>query len=748
MSVKRSGRVRLHKARENNNGTFSIGKTWVLDDLTAIESFTGSTPITYAEQQRKEWAGDTGVLVTIQKPYFWQTATAKEKDFFVGSLVKIYRKYTKGREPTLTGFLDRELAEFSSASSQRAASGQPPASNPPSPAPTNAPSFDSSATSNNASQPLRSPRPSHETNGSATRDLRPPSSGSTSTRESEPQDRPPLRNLGATDASQGLRPRDPAARVRDLRSGSNSSAKQEGTRPVTPKTDAQSRPSGPNSSLESLPNSRFDARTSPGPNGDRPRANGTYSPFPRKEAGPLPPPEQPVPPGPKSPGRRQGSRDQQVARPPSPREEAPPERKRPPLVATSSAQDESGKSTPGSFATPKEVGSPEPANEGAAVSNEKGLEQLPKRSAGDFFMNASRRMKELEAKRPVATEALSETPTDIKDISQALSALSSPSEAPDSPDEVHRPGLGPMIRKKKSSKEVAETFRKAAMAHNAFKPRAGGAGERLRDELTKPLNTPDGIHGVFVAPSKEAMKSPAPPASAASQEVTSPPPLDISKNPVVSPGLPSVEVKRASDVPEVRPLSIPKAEERDKSPGPSKEAEPKKRPSDYSAKYAKALGIDPLLLEGRTLEIDSVLTDFGWADSDKMKKSFEDLQADIRRDLAKIETGSWLGNFEHGDERIYTVDRLLDRAIAECDELDGLLTLYNVELGVCNSLTVLRSLLTLCRRWPMMSPISKRSRKDSKFKQLIKGSSKRNLTASYRPYRFRLLSLAYCVRLN
>ena len=88
VAVKRSGRVRLHKARENPQGTFSIGKTWVLDDLTAIESYTGLIPTTYEEQQRKEWAGNTGVLLTIQKPYFWQIATQKEKDFFVGSLLR------------------------------------------------------------------------------------------------------------------------------------------------------------------------------------------------------------------------------------------------------------------------------------------------------------------------------------------------------------------------------------------------------------------------------------------------------------------------------------------------------------------------------------------------------------------------------------------------------------------------------------------------------------------------------------
>ena len=758
VAVKRSGRVRLHKARENNNGTFSIGKTWVLDDLTAIESFTGSTPITYEEQQRKEWAGDSGVLVTIQKPYFWQTATAKEKDFFIGSLVKIYRKYTKGREPTLTGFQERELAEFSSSTSQRSKPSQPP-SNSSSPAPTNASaSFDSplppyaggmTVRSSGPSQetlpsyaggpPLRSPRPSQETNGGGNRDLRPPSAGSTSTREAEQQDRPPLPGASvANESSQSLRPRDAATRVQKLRSGSSSSTKHDAIRPTTPRSDATFKASGPDSSLESLPNSRFDARASPALNGDRPRANGSYSPFPRKDAGPFPPPEQPLAPGPKSPERRPGSSDQQIQRPPSSGSEALPQRKRPPLLATGSTQEHSGRSTPGGFVTPKESISPEPSKGNAAAPDTNAQEQ-PKRSAADFFLAASKRMKELDGKGPVASDAISETPTDMKDVSQALSSvLSSPSEAPDSPEE-HRPGLGPMIRKKKSSKEVATAFRKAAVAHNAFRPRIGGAGERLRDELTKTPNTPDGIHGVFVAPSKEALKSPQPPASAASEEIMSPEPLDIARETVASPAPPSVEVKRASDVPGIPPLSIPNAEEK-KEVTPRKEEETKKRPSDYSAKYAKALGIDPLLLEGRTLEIDSVLTDFGWTDSEKMKKSFEDLQTDIRRDLSKIETGSWLGSFEHGDERVSAVDRLLDKAIAECEELDGLLTLYNVELGVGPVTAELRFKLMLHRHWPTTLHILRLSPKGCKFKLLIKDCSKRSSTTFCRQYLSRLLS--------
>lgn len=38
VAVRRSGRVRMHKARENSDGSFSIGKTWMLDDLSAIQT--------------------------------------------------------------------------------------------------------------------------------------------------------------------------------------------------------------------------------------------------------------------------------------------------------------------------------------------------------------------------------------------------------------------------------------------------------------------------------------------------------------------------------------------------------------------------------------------------------------------------------------------------------------------------------------------------------------------------------------
>ena len=707
VSVKRTGRVRLHKARENANGTFSIGKTWILDDLTAIESFSGGIPISYEEQQRKEWAGDTGLIVNIGKAYFWKTNTGKEKDFFISSLVKIHRKYTHGKKDLqLLGFSSQELAQFSATPLQQSRPNQTP-SNSTSPAPTHPPSLTSPAPPYSAATPPgRSRRPSQEPNGNGNRDLRPPSSGSTSLREAEFQGQPPVPSLTSPESSQSLRAQDPRApdtrpRAPKLRTGSNSSSRPDGFRSTTPRGDQFSRPQGPNSSLESLPNARYDTRSPPTMNADRPRANGNYSPFPRKE-GVASPPTQPLAPGPKSPDRRPGSSNQQQPRPPSPTRETLPERKRPPLISTNQKQDVSGEiSTVAPTASKDTTLANLQSNSASDLTNNAPPKEQPKQSAASFFMAASKRMKDMESNRPVASDSISETPTEMKGISQALSTLSSPSEPPDSLEETYRPGLGPMIKKKKSSKEVATAFRKAAVAHNAFKPRSGGAGDRLRDEMAKTPNTPDGIHGVFVAPSKEALKSPVPPPSALAQEVTSPEPLDDNPQPLDTSTAPSVEVKRTSDVANVPPLSIPKEEEkRDKeSPAPGKEEQPKKRPSDNSAKYAKALGIDPQLLEGRTIEIDSVLNDYGWnegrvdnifgtllhtltAFEGEKKKTFAELQSDIQRDLARIETGSWLPSVEHSDERIRAVEAQFDEAIAACDELDGRLTLYNVELGV------------------------------------------------------------------
>ncbi|KAK3620784.1 hypothetical protein LTR56_023196 [Elasticomyces elasticus] len=60
-------------------------------------------------QPAESYAGNAGFTVKITKPYYWQAGTSKEKDFFIASAVKIYRKYTKGLVPELKGFDDAEM---------------------------------------------------------------------------------------------------------------------------------------------------------------------------------------------------------------------------------------------------------------------------------------------------------------------------------------------------------------------------------------------------------------------------------------------------------------------------------------------------------------------------------------------------------------------------------------------------------------------------------------------------------------
>lgn len=81
VAVRNSGRVRVHKARENNSGTFSIGKTWYLDELISIQSWTSASAASAEIEQQKLWASDVGFSVTLGKPYYWQAATSREREF-------------------------------------------------------------------------------------------------------------------------------------------------------------------------------------------------------------------------------------------------------------------------------------------------------------------------------------------------------------------------------------------------------------------------------------------------------------------------------------------------------------------------------------------------------------------------------------------------------------------------------------------------------------------------------------------
>ena len=236
--------------------------------------------------------------------------------------------------------------------------------------------------------------------------------------------------------------------------------------------------------------------------------------------------------------------------------------------------------------------------------------------------------------------------------------------------------------KKRSQKELANKFRAAATAANAFKPRAGGAGERFKSEVSK-IDSSDGIHGVFKAPSvaKDAIRSPA---------IT--PGTEVQLNPIESEAAmkDSVSSLRSSDVtadpvareePRVKDPEV-STPAKDDPPMQVAEERKKKRPSNNSARFAEVLGIPAVLLEGRTADIEACLEDINWGPDEKKRIKSDDLLLESRKELSKAETGTWLSSFEQGDDRVAAVSKMLDKAIEECDELDGLLTLYDAELGV------------------------------------------------------------------
>jgi len=86
-------------------------------------------------------------------------------------------------------------------------------------------------------------------------------------------------------------------------------------------------------------------------------------------------------------------------------------------------------------------------------------------------------------------------------------------------------------------------------------------------------------------------------------------------------------------------------------------------------------------LTNLNVDIEAMLEEFEW---DGRKKRIDALEADVKKELAKVESGNiWLNEDEDktaGEERVQELSRLLDRAVKDCEELDGLLTLYAVEL--------------------------------------------------------------------
>jgi hypothetical protein len=228
-----------------------------------------------------------------------------------------------------------------------------------------------------------------------------------------------------------------------------------------------------------------------------------------------------------------------------------------------------------------------------------------------------------------------------------------------------------MIKKKAT---LADTIKKAATAYSAFRPRPGGAAERLKaaqekSALEKAGPEPDGITGVVPAPLRGTTKDVAP----GSEQNETAPKQDI----------PTVSVLDASGRPlkEKVDLATPAQDAPPKTPSPSGERKRQRREANMT-KYSNALGIDPSLLQDRGGDFDDILTDLGWDGKLPEDKRIEDFEADIRREIGRVQAKSWLGHLELQEGKVDQLAKLIDKTIEECDELDGLLTLYSHELNV------------------------------------------------------------------
>lgn len=675
VAVRKSGRVRMHKARENVNGTFSIGKTWMLDDLSAIQSYSGATPSTPEEERYKQWAGGIGFIVTIGKPYYWQANTQKEKQFFIASLVKIFTKYTGGKAPELLGFDTREREQLLGLAGRSALSTQAP--------PPSVSSSGSVPSPPYQSRPLRR-EPSREpmlgqnlaadstqrgslSNGAPSL-ASPISMGRPQTRAR--RDASPNGSLNSAGTG-GLQSQTNLRRIVGMNPSQESFARSEDSTSLPPRSR------GGLNGLQNTPG-RFQDRSMT-PTSQRAVTPDSAHSAPPDEVPPVPaplsfPPERRRPPMPilGDPSQRnQNSFDNFVPAP---------------LTSPGMRRDEMRLPVRNGDRSQPRTPDTERSSNGQSKIGDVSVPSYSQRSSPDLSRQLPVRSPDAQPSTvspPVEAPLNSASEEDlrpglgpmIKTKNPSITSPISEFPIPDIPGEEERPGLGPMIKKKKSAAEIANTFLKAAKTANSFstfKPRVGGAAERLREAALKAqekvLDEPDGITGVVPAPSLVRSNG------------------SDNKIPTrnLNDGVP--EVKITVPDPE-RPSSLDGPIKTKEDTSSSEEPKPKeaKRPkpaSEIMQRELASLGIDPSFLGGRGNDLITAWEEFGWVGEGIHTKNIDQMKDEIDRELNKVQAGGWLTRLDEEDERIADIHGLIDKVINECDELDGLLTLYRVELSV------------------------------------------------------------------
>ena len=679
VAVRKSGRVRMHKARENANGTFSIGKTWMLDDLSAVQSFTNSIPGTAEEEQQKLWAGGNGFIVTIGKPYYWQANTPKEKQFFIASLVKIYTKYTGGKSPELVGFDAREKEQLLGSSG--AAKPPPPQSpaqapyaQPPSRPPRGDPSREPPTLRKQPSRDAMQRLPGQN-----------PQSGNSSFTSQTPKPSTLARREGSPSSIDSNAPL-VAQNQRDLRRLAGRNQSQEAFARSDDGTSGTPRSRG---GLNGLPNAsgRFQDRSMTPVSLQAGTPDSGFSSV-KDSSNDIPPVPAPL----------------RVGEPQAP----PPERRRPPIAILGDArqrgQNLNENIVPAPLASPgmrrEELRPPIRSTE-RTVPRERDTETNGSNNLQPS-MNSNK-----DGPSPEVSEesAKNEIPTRIP-ASTAVPAqpspITSPIEVPSEPEEEIRPGLGPMI-KKKSKGDIANTFLRAAKtanAFNSFKPRAGGAAERLRETQAKASEGPDGITSVVPAPSlirglSGDSSKPTTPTTTVSDKIDE---KVLSKK--TNDGIPEVKitVPESNRPSSVEGLFMVSPEKVMPEKPKTREVKRPKPASEIMQKELASIGVDPSILGGRGNDLVAAWDEFGWVGEGVHTKNIDQMRDEVERELNRVQAGGWLNRLEEEDDRVDAIQKGLDKVANECDELDGLLTLYLVELGVSFSIPRYETLVLISPR--------------------------------------------------
>lgn len=647
VAVRSTGRVRMHKARENTNGTYSIGKTWNLEDLTAVETFANQDQSTVPS-----YAIERGVTITVGKPYFWLGETLKEKDFFVASLIKIFRKYTKGRTPDLIGFDENQ---------QNRLLGLPPvqqAQQNGSRRSITPPPLDPARRSTNVLTDQR-----HQSTASdQSMDIRKTSQASQQPRQSQDgtsyrQRIPSSRQM--SDQGLGIRHDSPPRQVADRTQVNGPQSDMTNARPTSRTRQARPAPPSPvePSTAESEPESNGYEQSEPASGGSTPTPiNG--KPTTRQST---------------TTSNRVGSHDSSrndtvdSARTasidsrdgtdklgltdsrrgsPSPGFQAePPPRRRPPLQTRNYSA---------STTATAESAAPQPLSTVTPVSHN----DLPlrKESAGE----------EITSPPSVASDQAPDPGTAEETPSSA--AGDSAMTTDDSPQKS-------ALFKNKTG---AAVMRAAVTKISAFKPRAGGAAERLK-KLTGGQNDSDTMQSVAPAP----VRRPAAMAQLRQDSTTSTISTDSRRESENAPVVPII-AREIQKPPAVMTTAIVEDDRKDSLTSATRVVAKPRRRNLQQEKYLSSLGIDPLQFGDAGLDFETIMLDFGWNNEILQPAKLDQLEADIKREIGRTEAGSWLQHIEQKDNRMEMVDKMLDKAIAECDELDGLLTLYSVELSTLN----------------------------------------------------------------